>query len=282
MVASQTAIDGAPVRVNHGARTEILIAVMLTLFLSALDQTIVGTALPRVVTDLSGNQFYVWVVTVYLLSATVSRPIYGKLSDLFGRRPMIMIASASSSSARCSPASPRRCGSSSSSGGPGPRRRRDLPDLAGDHRRPLQPTRARQVPGPVRRDVRGRLDHRPGAGRLPHRHVSWRWVFFVNLPLGLFALFVCGGCCRPCTIPRLCRSIDYSGAAVFPPPSCRSSLASRTTVRDWTDPLVSGLILLGVVLGAVLVWIESRAREPIVPLELFRNRTVTGRSSRRC
>ena len=70
---------------------EILGAVLLTMFLSALDQTIVGTALPRIVTELTGNELYVWVVTIYLLTATVSGPIYGKLSDLFGRRPMMMI-----------------------------------------------------------------------------------------------------------------------------------------------------------------------------------------------
>ena len=91
MTTQQIPIDDAPVHVDHRARMEILIAIMLTLFLSALDQTIVGTALPRIVTDLSGNQLYVWVVTIYLLAATVSGPIYGKLSDQFGRRPMIMI-----------------------------------------------------------------------------------------------------------------------------------------------------------------------------------------------
>ena len=94
MTTQQTAIDAAPVHVDQRARIEILIAIMLTLFLSALDQTIVGTALPTIVTDLSGNQLYVWVVTVYLLAATVSGPIYAKLSDLFGRRPMIMTISA--------------------------------------------------------------------------------------------------------------------------------------------------------------------------------------------
>ena len=69
-MTSTSALDHAPVHIDHRARMEILAAVMLTLFLSALDQTIVGTALPRIVTDLSGNEMYVWVVTVYLLTAT--------------------------------------------------------------------------------------------------------------------------------------------------------------------------------------------------------------------
>ncbi|HEY4767921.1 MAG TPA: MFS transporter, partial [Candidatus Limnocylindria bacterium] len=88
-VANEAASD-APVRIDPRARTEILIAVLLAVFLSALDQTIVGTALPRIVDDLKGNEFYTWVVTIYLLTATISGPIYGKLSDLFGRRPMVM------------------------------------------------------------------------------------------------------------------------------------------------------------------------------------------------
>jgi MFS family permease len=79
-------IDDAPVHVNPRARFEIFGAVMLVLFLAALDQTIVGPALPRILTDLGGNDLYTWVVTVYLLTSTVTGPLYGKLSDQFGRR----------------------------------------------------------------------------------------------------------------------------------------------------------------------------------------------------
>ena len=70
---------------------EILFAVMLGLFLGALDQTIVGPALPTIVTQLSGNDYYVWAVTIYLLTSTISVPFWGKLSDLYGRKPMFMI-----------------------------------------------------------------------------------------------------------------------------------------------------------------------------------------------
>ena len=72
-------------------KTLIIVAIMLGLFLAALDQTIVGTALPRIVTDLQGNNLYTWVVTVYLLTSTVTVPIYGKLSDVYGRRPLLLI-----------------------------------------------------------------------------------------------------------------------------------------------------------------------------------------------
>ena len=83
--------DDPALGLSHRAKMEILFAVMLALFLGALDQTIVGTALPRIVTELGGNQYYNWVVTIYLLTSTISVPFYGKLSDLYGRKPMMMI-----------------------------------------------------------------------------------------------------------------------------------------------------------------------------------------------
>ena len=76
---------------SQRAKMEILGAVLLGLFLGALDQTVVGTALPKIVTDLGGNDLYTWVVTIYLLTSTISVPFYGKLSDIYGRRPMLMI-----------------------------------------------------------------------------------------------------------------------------------------------------------------------------------------------
>src|SRR5947208_9927631 len=87
-----TSPNSAPVLVDPRTRTQIVVAVMLGLFLAALDQTVVGTALPRIVTDLHGNDIYAWAFTAYLLTATISGPIYGKLSDLFGRRPVLLFA----------------------------------------------------------------------------------------------------------------------------------------------------------------------------------------------
>src|SRR5204862_5075560 len=82
----------APAGVDPRTRTQIVAAVLLGLFLAALDQTVVGTALPRIVTDLHGNDIYTWAFTAYILTATISGPIYGKLSDLFGRRPILLFA----------------------------------------------------------------------------------------------------------------------------------------------------------------------------------------------
>src|SRR6185503_15651267 len=84
--------DHAAWNLPQRQKFEILGAILLALFLVALDQTIVGVALPRIVTDLHGDSLYTWAITIYLLTSTISGPIYGKLSDLFGRRPIILFA----------------------------------------------------------------------------------------------------------------------------------------------------------------------------------------------
>jgi len=91
-MAHSAPATGNALTLSPRARLEILFAILLALFLFALDQTVVGTALPRIVTDLHGDNLYTWVVTVYLLTATISGPIYGKLSDLFGRKPIFIFA----------------------------------------------------------------------------------------------------------------------------------------------------------------------------------------------
>src|SRR5881397_2962364 len=89
---TQAVASPIPFGVDPRLRMQIVAAVLLGLFLAALDQTVVGTAIPRIVTDLHGNDIYTWAFTAYLLTATISGPIYGKLSDLFGRRPVLLFA----------------------------------------------------------------------------------------------------------------------------------------------------------------------------------------------
>ncbi|MEO5939494.1 MAG: MFS transporter, partial [Candidatus Limnocylindrales bacterium] len=82
----------AALNLSPRAKLEILGAILLAMFLFALDQTVVGVALPKIITDLRGNELYTWAVTIYLLTSTISGPIYGKLSDLYGRRPIVIFA----------------------------------------------------------------------------------------------------------------------------------------------------------------------------------------------
>jgi EmrB/QacA subfamily drug resistance transporter len=268
--------DGAPVTIDHRARMEILGAILLTVFLSALDQTVVGTALPRIVTDLSGNELYVWVVTVYLLAATVTGPIYGKLSDQFGRRPMMMIGVSLFLFGSL------LCGLSQEMwqliafrGIQGLGAGAIFPislAVVGDLFSPRERGKYQGLFGAVfaLASLLG-----PAIGGLLTDTVGWHWVFFVNLPLGLVALFVLWRLLPAVRHPEVVQEVDYLGAAVFAGAIIPFLLGlTNAQTGDWTDPQVGGLILLGLALGAVFIWIESRAVEPILPLSLFRNRAV--------
>jgi EmrB/QacA subfamily drug resistance transporter len=272
------ALDDEPVHIDHRARMEILIAVLLTIFLSALDQTVVGTALPRIVTDLAGNELYVWVVTIYLLTATVSGPIYGKLSDLFGRRPMMMIGVSLFllGSLLCA-LSQEMWQLIVFRGLQGLGAGAIFPialSIIGDLFSPRERGRYQGLFGAVfaLSSIIG-----PALGGFLTDTISWHWVFLVNLPLGLVALFVLWRLLPHVRHPEAVRSIDYLGAAVFTAAIVPLLLGlTNKQFGEWTDPQVGGLIGLGLLLSAVFVWVESRATEPILPLEIFRNRTVTG------
>ena len=275
---TQPVADAAPVQIDHRARLEILGAILLTMFLSALDQTVVGTALPRIVTDLKGNELYVWVVTVYLLAATVTGPIYGKLSDLFGRRPMMMIG------VSLFLAGSLLCGLSQEMwqlilfrGIQGLGAGAIFPialAVIGDLFSPRERGKYQGLFGGVfaLSSIIG-----PALGGFLTDTISWHWVFLVNLPLGIVALVVLWRLLPPVRHPEAVRSIDYLGAAVFTAALVPLLIGlTNKQFGEWTDPQVGGLIAVGVLLSAVFVWVESRAAEPILPLELFRNRTVTG------
>jgi len=267
-----------PIHIDHRARMEILIAVLLTMFLSALDQTIVGTALPRIVTDLAGNELYVWVVTIYLLTATVTGPIYGKLSDLFGRRPMMMIGVSLFllGSLLCALSQEMwqlilfRGLQGAGAGAIFP----IALAIIGDLFSPRERGKYQGLFGAVfaLSSIIG-----PALGGLITDTVGWHWVFLVNLPIGLVALVVLYRLLPQVRHPEAVRSIDYLGAAVFTAAIVPLLLGlTNKQFGEWTDPQVGGLIALGLLLSAAFVWVESRATEPILPLELFRNRTVSG------
>jgi EmrB/QacA subfamily drug resistance transporter len=273
--ADQAVAAEAPVKVSNRARFEILGAVMLALFLSALDQTIVGPILPRIVSDLQGIDYYTWVVTAYLLTSTVTVPIYGKLSDLFGRRPMLMIGIGLV-----------LVGSA----------------LSGLSQTMWQLVMFRAIQGlgagalfPISLAVigdlftpreRGRYQGLFGAvfgiaflvgpflGGTLTDNFSWHWVFYVNLPIGLIALAVIWFLLPTVRRPNASRNIDYLGVGTFVA-GIVPILIGLTNAQngDWGSIGVWGLLLGGVAFLAIFVWVESWAKEPMIPLHLFRNRT---------
>jgi EmrB/QacA subfamily drug resistance transporter len=268
--------DRPPIELPHPVRLRVLGAVMVGIFLAALDQTVVGTALPRIITDLGGNELYTWAFTAYLLTSTISGPLYGKLSDLFGRRPIFLFG-----------VSLFMLGSA-------------LSGLTGEM---WQFVIARGVQGagagalfPIAMATiadlftfreRGRYQGLFGAvfalssllgpaiGGLITDTIGWPFVFFVNLPVGAVVLLTVRRYLplyRPAgERPR----IDYLGAGLFAAALVPILVGlTNKSSADWTDPSVGGLIALGVVILAAFLVVEARAAEPIVPLGLFRIRAV--------
>jgi EmrB/QacA subfamily drug resistance transporter len=275
-VANGAASD-APVRIDPRARTEILIAVLLAVFLSALDQTIVGTALPRIVDDLKGNEFYTWVVTIYLLTATISGPIYGKLSDLFGRRPMVMFGvSLFLIGSALSGISQEMWQLVAARGLQGLGAGAIFPialAVIGDLFTPAERGKYQGLFGAVF-GISALIG--PALGGFLTDNLSWHWVFFVNLPIGAVALVIIWRLLPPIKHPERARSIDYLGSVVFAAAlvPILIGLTNKRTL-EWNDPWVGGLILVGTAFAALFVWVESRASEPILPLSLFRNRSIS-------
>jgi EmrB/QacA subfamily drug resistance transporter len=276
-MTSPAAPEQPAVELSPRARLEILGAILLALFLFALDQTVVGTALPVIVTDLQGNDLYTWAVTIYLLTATISGPIYGKLSDLFGRRPIIIFAVvlflASSVLAGLSQEMWQLI------------LFRGLQGLGGGAVFPVALAVVADLYSPAERGKYLGLFGAvfglssllgPGIGGFITDTISWHWIFFVNVPVGLISLVILWRLLPPIRRPDAARHIDYLGALVFTL-AIAPFLIGLTNKQDgeWTDPAVGGLILVGLAFGALFVWIESRVPEPIVPLSLFRMRAFT-------
>ena len=276
MTATPQLMD-APVHVDPRARTEILIAILLAMFLAALDQTIVGTALPTIMTQLHGNDYYTWVVTIYLLTATISGPIYGKLSDLFGRRPMVMIGvSLFLVGSALSGLSQEVWQLVAARGLQGLGAGAIFPialAVIGDLFTPAERGKYQGLFGAVF-GISALIG--PALGGFLTDNVGWHWIFFVNLPIGVVALVIIWRLLPAIKHPERARSIDYLGSAVFTAAlvPILIGLTNKQTM-DWTNPEVGGLILLGLAFTAIFVWVESRAAEPILPLSLFRNRSIS-------
>src|SRR3981081_54216 len=251
---------------------------LLGLLLAALDQTIVGTAMPRIVSELHGFEHYAWVTTAYLLTSTAVVPISGKLSDMYGRK-IFLLGSAVGfilASALCGLAQDMTQLIVF----------RGLQGLAGGVLTSIVFTVVSQIFPPAER---GRIQGvfsgifglasivGPLLGGYLTDNLTWRWVFYVNLPVGLVALTVLWFSfpnIRPAVRER---RIDFLGAAtlVLGVVPLLLALSWGGNEYPWGSPQIIGLFVVGVVLlGGVRV-VETRASEPIIPLSLFKNRIVT-------
>lgn len=261
-------------------RSQLILATagtMLALLLAALDQTVVGTALPRIVSELRGVNDYPWVITAYLICSTSMTAVSGKLGDLFGRKPMLIAGMAGFMAASV------LCG-----------RSQEMFELIAF--RALQGFCAGFLFGNVFSVVadlysperRGKIQGLFGAvfgtasilgpliGGLLTDSVGWRWVFYVNIPVGLIAVAFVALAMPSARSRASWRNIDFAGATAllaFMAPL----MAALSLTRDhgWNSPQVVGLLGLAAAMLLAFLLVEVRAKMPILPLELFRNRTFS-------
>ncbi|HEX6473626.1 MAG TPA: MDR family MFS transporter, partial [Candidatus Limnocylindria bacterium] len=223
------------------------------------------------------NDVYVWAFTSYLLTATISGPIYGKLSDIFGRRPIFIIGVSIFLLGSI------LCGLSQEMW-----QFIVFRGLQGLGAGALFPVALAIIGDIFAPSERGKYQGffgavfglstliGPALGGFITDTWSWHWIFYVNVPIGVVVLFVIWRVLPPHHEAGVDRNIDYPGA-FFLAAALVPFLIGFTNKQfgEWTDPDVGGLIALGLLFAAVFVFIESRAKEPIVPLSLFRMRAFT-------
>ncbi|GAA1983161.1 MFS transporter [Nocardiopsis rhodophaea] len=262
-------------RREGGRRPAVLVimgALLLTVLLAALDQTIVSTALPTIVSDLGGLNHLSWVVTAYLLAVTASTPLWGKLGDQFGRKWVflgcIAIFLAGSALAGISATMLQLICFRALQGIGGGGLMVLASAIIGDIVSPRERGRYQGLFGAAfgLSSVAG-----PLIGGLFVDHFTWRWVFYVNIPLGFLAFVAVLFVLPASASARERHRIDYLGTALVAAAAvCVTLLASwGGSTYAWTSPVTIGLGVAAVVLG-VLWWRSAkRAAEPVLPLRLF-------------
>ena len=269
--------DDPAIGLSQRAKFEILGAIMLGLFLGALDQTIVGPVLPTIVTQLHGSDYYTWVVTIYLLTSTVSVPIYGKLSDLYGRKQLLMggivLFLAGSALSGLSQEMWQLV------------LFRGIQGLGAGSLFPISLAVIGDLFSPAERGKYQGLFGAvfgvsflvgPFTGGWLTDNLSWHWIFYVNLPIGLIALAVIGRLLPSIHHAPKDARIDWLGVATLVLGLVPILIGfTQAETLAFSDINVWGWLVAGAVFLVAFVVVESRVAQPIIPLHLFRNRTFS-------
>jgi EmrB/QacA subfamily drug resistance transporter len=278
--AASVALPSETASRDQPALRLVLGGLMLVLFLAALDQTIVATALPTIVGDLGGLNHLSWVVTAYLLAQTAVTPLYGKLGDMYGRKIVLqsalVIFLVGSALCGLSQNLDELIAFRALQGLGGGGLIVSAQAAIGDVVPPRQRGRYTGLFGAVfgLASIAG-----PLLGGFLTSNLSWRWIFYVNLPLGVVALFVLAAT-LPTASERVHRTVDYAGTALLAAALSAIVLATSLggTSFAWGSPVIIGLGVGGMLLLAAFVLAERRASEPVLPPRLLSNRVfvVTG------
>lgn len=284
LAIDQEAVVTAPAPDWHEERSHaeimvIITALMLAMLLAALDQTIVSTALPRIASDLHGLSKYSWVATSYLLTSAVATPLYGKISDMFGRKKIFQSAIIIFLLGSI------LCGLSQTMNelivfrglqgiGAGGLMTLALA-IVGDVVSPRQRGRYQGYFGAVFgiSSVAGPL---LGGFLTDSSFLGWRWVFYVNIPIGILALVAIATRLH-LPVKRSPHKIDYAGAGLLAVSVVSLLLATVWGGIDypWGSSQIIGLFTTAIVGGLLFIWRERYAKEPIISLELFKNRVFS-------
>jgi EmrB/QacA subfamily drug resistance transporter len=272
-----TAPQAAPARLDHAAVLRILGGLMLAMFLSALDQTIVATALATIGRAYGDVESLAWIVTAYLLAATVVTPLYGKLSDIHGRRPVMLtgiaIFVAGSIACALAPTMPALIAARALQGLGGGGLIALSQTIVGDAVSPRERGRYQGYFGAVfaTASIAG-----PVLGGVFAEHLHWSMIFWINVPLGLLAFAITGRALK--ALPRHERphDLDFLGAGLMVTGTIALLLALNWGGMRyaWSSPQIAGLIGAAIVLFALFGWRLGVAPEPFVPLSIMRNRVV--------
>ena len=250
-------------------------AAMLGMFLAAIDSTVVSTAMPTAVAQLGGLSIFSWVFSVYMLTSTTSVPIFGRLCDIYGRKPLYILGIVvfMLGSALCGQAQSMsqlivfRGVQGIGAGAVMPITMTIIGDIYPLEQRARMQGLFSAVWGVA--SIAG-----PLVGGLLVDHLSWRWVFYVNLPFGSLAALLVYLALKEVLPPGQSRAVDYPGAVglTLAIVALLLALLEGGTTHTWMTPRVMGLLAAAGALTALFLYLEARARVPIVPLSLFRNR----------
>lgn len=278
MSAQSSAAPPAGAPFSHREKVIIIAGLMLGMFLAALDQTIIAAALPRMAADLHDVEHMSWIVSAYLLTSTAVTPIYGKLSDLYGRKPMLQIAIMLFllTSLLCALATTLgqliafRALQGLGGGGLLAMAHATIADV-------VSPRERGRYQGYIASVFAASSVIGPTLGGLFVEHLSWPWVFWINLPLGLAALVVSQTTLKRLRVKRLRHRIDYPGAVLIVAAVTCILLITTMGGNDvaWSSPFILWLGIAAAMLFLLALWQEARTPEPILPPRLFRNRTFS-------